>query len=119
MLNKVTALPGELGDAGSMLADSGYFSAANVAACVAAEIEPVTAPCLREGKDETSAPRHAFGRALCGPTAATEGQAASANPGGGGGGVPPTPAPLKSASAANATATLATGPAQSFDVPCR
>jgi hypothetical protein len=43
MLNKVTVLPDELGGVETMLADSGYFSAANVAACVAAEIEPLIA----------------------------------------------------------------------------
>ena len=43
MLNKVAALRDVLGDVQSMLADNGYFSAANVAACVAAEIEPVIA----------------------------------------------------------------------------
>jgi transposase len=43
MLIKVAALPGELGEVESMLADNGYFSAANVAACEAAGIEPVIA----------------------------------------------------------------------------
>ena len=43
MLNKVTALPDELGEVKTMLADSGYFSAANVAACAAAEIAPLIA----------------------------------------------------------------------------
>jgi transposase len=43
MLNQVAALPGALGDVETMLADSGYFSAANVAACVAAEVEPLIA----------------------------------------------------------------------------
>jgi transposase len=43
MLAKVAALPEELGDVESMLADNGYFSAANVAACEAAGIEPVIA----------------------------------------------------------------------------
>jgi len=43
MLNKVTALPDELGEVETMLADSGYFSAANVAACAAAGIEPLIA----------------------------------------------------------------------------
>jgi transposase len=38
MLNKVAALPDELGEVDTMLADSGYFSAANVTACAAAEI---------------------------------------------------------------------------------
>ena len=41
MLSKVAALPEELGEVESMLADNGYFSAANVAACEAAGIEPV------------------------------------------------------------------------------
>jgi hypothetical protein len=43
MLNKVAAQPDGLGDVQSMLADNGYFSAANVAACAAAKIEPVIA----------------------------------------------------------------------------
>jgi len=43
MLNKVTALPDELGEVKTMLADSGYFSAANVAACATAAIEPLIA----------------------------------------------------------------------------
>ena len=43
MLNQVTALSGALGEVETMLADSGYFSAANVAACVAAEVEPLIA----------------------------------------------------------------------------
>jgi hypothetical protein len=41
MLNMVAALPDELGEVQSMLADNGYFSAGNAAACAAAEIEPV------------------------------------------------------------------------------
>jgi transposase len=43
MLAKVTALPGELGKVETLLADTGYFSAANVTACVAAEVEPLIA----------------------------------------------------------------------------
>jgi len=43
MLNKLAALPDQLGGVETMLADSGHFSAANVAACVAAEIEPLIA----------------------------------------------------------------------------
>src|SRR5271155_518902 len=43
MLDKVTELPDELGEVKTMLADSGYFSAANVTACAAAEIEPLIA----------------------------------------------------------------------------
>jgi hypothetical protein len=43
MLSKVAALPDELGDVETMLADNGYFSAANVAACAAAKIEPLIA----------------------------------------------------------------------------
>ena len=44
MLDKVAGLPDELGEGETMLADSGYFSAANVmAACAAAEIEPLIA----------------------------------------------------------------------------
>jgi hypothetical protein len=41
MLDKLSALPKELGQAETLLADSGYFSEANVEACVAAGIEPL------------------------------------------------------------------------------
>ena len=40
MLDKISALPDELGRAETLLADSGYFSEANVEACAAAGIEP-------------------------------------------------------------------------------
>jgi hypothetical protein len=43
MLGKIGALPDELGAPETLLADAGYFSAANVAACAAAEIEPLIA----------------------------------------------------------------------------
>jgi hypothetical protein len=43
MLNKVVALPEALGKAETLLADNGYFSAANVTACDAAKIEPLIA----------------------------------------------------------------------------
>jgi len=43
MLNKVAALPDELGEVETMLADNGYFSEANVTACEAVEIEPLIA----------------------------------------------------------------------------
>ena len=43
MLAKVAALPDELGKVETMLAGNGYFSAANVAACEAAGIDPVIA----------------------------------------------------------------------------
>ena len=43
MLDKVAALPDELGEVETLLADNGYFSAANVAACEAAGIEPLIA----------------------------------------------------------------------------
>lgn len=43
LLNQFDALPDEFGDADTLLADTGYFSAANVAACEAAGIEPVIA----------------------------------------------------------------------------
>ena len=41
MLDKIPALPDELGAAETLLADSGYFSEANVEACAAASIEPL------------------------------------------------------------------------------
>jgi transposase len=43
MLDKIEALPGELGKPECLLADTGYFSAANVAACAKAGIEPLIA----------------------------------------------------------------------------
>src|SRR5664279_1421957 len=43
MLDKVVALPDVLGKAETLLADNGYFSAANVAACEAAQIAPMIA----------------------------------------------------------------------------
>ena len=43
MLAKTGALPKELGEAETMLADNGYFSEANVKACGAAGVEPLIA----------------------------------------------------------------------------
>jgi hypothetical protein len=43
MLAKINALPTDLGRADVMLGDNGYFSAANVTACLAAGIEPLLA----------------------------------------------------------------------------
>src|SRR6202522_2656076 len=43
MLEKIEALPEELGEVENLLADSGYFSAANVEACKEAGVEPVIA----------------------------------------------------------------------------
>jgi transposase len=43
MLNQIGALPDELGEVDTLLADTGYFSAANVDACNAAGIEPLIA----------------------------------------------------------------------------
>jgi len=43
MVSKIDALPAELGEPETLLADNGYFSAANVAACAAAGIEPLIA----------------------------------------------------------------------------
>ena len=43
MLAKIGALPEDLGKADIMLGDNGYFSAANVTACLAAAIEPLLA----------------------------------------------------------------------------
>jgi transposase len=43
MLAKINALPSDLGKADVMLGDNGYFSAANVTACLASEIEPLLA----------------------------------------------------------------------------
>jgi hypothetical protein len=43
MLAKINALPENLGKADVMLGDNGYFSAANVTACLAAGLEPLLA----------------------------------------------------------------------------
>src|SRR3954453_20994277 len=43
MLSKLDALPDELGKVTTLLADTGNFSAANVSACAATEIEPLIA----------------------------------------------------------------------------
>ena len=43
MLNQIGTLPDELGEVQTLLADTGYFSAANVAACGAAGIDPLIA----------------------------------------------------------------------------
>ncbi len=43
MLGKIEALPERLGAAETLLADAGYFSAANVEACRQAELEPLIA----------------------------------------------------------------------------
>jgi transposase len=43
MLEVLASLPEELGRVAQLLADNGYFSAANVATCVAAQIEPLLA----------------------------------------------------------------------------
>jgi len=43
MLGRLGALPAELGKTETLLADTGYFSAANVQACVAARVDPLIA----------------------------------------------------------------------------
>jgi transposase len=43
MLNQIDALPDELWEVDTLLADTGYFSAANVSACAAAGIDPLIA----------------------------------------------------------------------------
>jgi transposase len=43
MINQIGALPDELGEVDTLLADTGYFSAANVDACNTAGIEPLIA----------------------------------------------------------------------------
>jgi transposase len=50
MLDQIDKLPDELGEVNTLLADTGYFSAANVAACADAGIDPLIAPRLRKGK---------------------------------------------------------------------
>jgi transposase len=43
MLDHIDALPDELGEVGTLLADTGYFSAANVNACGVAGVDPLIA----------------------------------------------------------------------------
>jgi hypothetical protein len=43
MLEKLDQLPDELGAIETLLADNGYFSEANLQACVAAEVDPLIA----------------------------------------------------------------------------
>src|SRR6266853_1051193 len=43
MLKRIEALPADLGKPDTLLADTGYFSEANVALCAAAQIEPMIA----------------------------------------------------------------------------
>ncbi len=43
VLDKISALPGDLGQVSSLLADTGYCSAANVQACEARQVEPMLA----------------------------------------------------------------------------
>jgi transposase len=43
MLNQIDTLPDELGEVDTLLADTGYFSAANVTACTTAGIDPLIA----------------------------------------------------------------------------
>ena len=58
MLEKIDALPEELGRPETLLADNGYFSEANVTVCAAAKIEPLIAP----GRQPHHPP---LARALC------------------------------------------------------
>ncbi len=52
MLNKLAALPGTVGKAETLLADTGYFSQANVEACAAAGIDPLIA-MARQSHNQT------------------------------------------------------------------
>ena len=45
MLERIGTLPEDLGKPETLLADTGYFSEANVALCAAAQIDPMIAPC--------------------------------------------------------------------------
>jgi transposase len=58
MLDKIAALPDELGNAEALLADNGYFSEGTVNACAAAGIDPVIA-MGREGHHPSLAERFA------------------------------------------------------------
>ena len=65
MLDKIESLPTELGEAETLLADTGYFSAGNVEACEKAGIEPLIAmgrqphhPPLQECFEASPAPEN-------------------------------------------------------------
>ena len=60
-LNRIAALPKALGQAETLLADSGYFSQANVSGCAAQGIAPLIPPC----RDAHHLPWHE----RCGPDA--------------------------------------------------
>jgi hypothetical protein len=62
MLDKISALPDQLGEAETLLADSGYFSEANVDACAAASIEPL----IPQGR-QTHCRRSASALHMCRP----------------------------------------------------
>ncbi len=64
MLGKLAALPADLGRPETILGDNGYFSAANVTACAAAGIEPLTG-----ARPRIASP--VLGPALCPGTAGT------------------------------------------------
>lgn len=58
MIDRIAALPEELGKTETLLADNGYFSAANVAACAAASIAPLIA-CDRQSHHPSLSERFA------------------------------------------------------------
>ena len=63
MLAKIAGLPEALGMPETLLADSGYASAANVAACQAAEIEPLIASHSKiTNRDEPLAWKYTYGK---------------------------------------------------------
>src|SRR5256886_489058 len=72
MLNKIAVLPGALGNVETLLADNGYFSAANVTACAAAGIEPLIAmgrqphyPSLAERSEEHTSELQSQSNIVC------------------------------------------------------
>ena len=77
MLDKIEALPDELGKPECLLADTGYFSAANVAACDKAGIEPLIA-MGRQPHHPPLAERFASGAASAERSNAGRGDGASA-----------------------------------------
>jgi IS5 family transposase len=85
MLEKVDALPEQLGRPETLLADNGYFSEANVMACTAANIEPLIATGRRRRRisqlstanGRASRPNGRIARCLTLPAAATTGAAAA------------------------------------------
>ena len=64
MLKQMASLPKRLGKVSTLLCDAGYFSEANVKACIQAEVEPVIA-CGREERNQSALARFAEPEECC------------------------------------------------------